>query len=174
MLSERDIELAHPEAFDFVFGNMFPAGRTIFDRHLAGCRYCQGVVAEYGEIGRIIKSLPPHVEPPPGLEDRTVAAMVAALAGQEATTGRRPDAEDRADAGDRADAEDRAANRVFPISVARPDEPEIDEPELGEPETLVQPRLRVQPQAEDDTRLPAWRRYRGRLLAVAVAIAAII
>ena len=25
MLSERDIELAHPEAFDFVFGNLPPA-----------------------------------------------------------------------------------------------------------------------------------------------------
>ena len=83
MLSERDIELAHPEAFDFVFGNLTPARRAEFDRHLASCRYCQGVVDEYGDIGRIIKSLPPHVEPPADLEDRTVAAMVAALAEQQ-------------------------------------------------------------------------------------------
>ena len=35
MLSEREIELAHPEAFDFVFGNLPAASRTSFDRHLS-------------------------------------------------------------------------------------------------------------------------------------------
>jgi hypothetical protein len=84
MLSERDIELAHPDAFDFVFGNLPAASRAGFNRHLAGCRYCQGVVDEFSDIGQIIKDLPPHVEPPPDLEDRTVAAMVAVLAGQRA------------------------------------------------------------------------------------------
>ena len=174
MLSERDIELAHPEAFDFVFGNLSSAKRAEFDRHLAGCRYCQGVVDEYGDIGRIIKSLPPHVKPPADLEDRTVAAMVAALAEQRATTDRR------------SDTEDRAATRVYPIPEVHP----------AEPETQVQPRPQVQPRAEDDTRLrpspvgqpapagtqarpmvvrrPAWRRYRGRLTAVVAAAAAII
>ena len=39
MLSERDIELAHPEAFDFVWGNLPAASRADFNRHLAGCRY---------------------------------------------------------------------------------------------------------------------------------------
>ena len=34
-----------------------------FNRHLSGCRYCQRVVDEYSDIGGIIKSLPPHVEP---------------------------------------------------------------------------------------------------------------
>ena len=89
MLSERDIELAHPEAFDFAFGNLPPAKRAEFNRHLGGCRYCQGVVDEYSEIGGIIKNLPPHVEPPADLEDRTVAAMVAALAEQRAKPDRR-------------------------------------------------------------------------------------
>jgi Anti-sigma-K factor rskA, C-terminal len=174
MLSERDIELAHPEAFDFVFGNLIPARRPEFDRHLAGCRYCQGVVDEYGDIGRTIKSLPPHVEPPANLEDRTVTAMVAALAEQRAKTGRR------------SDAEDRSATRAYPIPDVHP----------AEPETQVQPRPQLQPLAEDDTRLrpppadqpaptgtqarpmitrlPAWRRYRGRLAAVVAAAAAII
>ena len=45
-----------------------------------GCRYCQAVVGEYSEIGRIIQSLPPHVEPPADLEERIVPAIVAALA----------------------------------------------------------------------------------------------
>ena len=100
--------------------------------------------------------------------------MVAALAEQRAKTGRR------------ADAEDRAATRAYPIPEARP----------AEPETQVQPRPHVQPRAEDDTglrpsssdqptpagtharpmvtRLPAWRRYRGRLAAVVAVAAAII
>ena len=89
MLSERDIELAHPEAFDFVWGNLPAAKRAEFNRHLSGCRYCQGVVDEYSDIGRIIKDLPPHVEPPADLEERTVAGMVAALAEQRAESARR-------------------------------------------------------------------------------------
>ena len=59
MLSERDIEQAHPEAFDFVFGNLPSAKRAEFNRHLTGCRYCQAVVDEYSEIGRIIKQPSP-------------------------------------------------------------------------------------------------------------------
>jgi hypothetical protein len=96
MLSERDVELAHPEAFDFAWGNLPGARRAGFNRHLAGCRYCQDVVEECSEIGQIIKNLPPHVEPPPDLEDRTVAAMVAALGGQRAPTDHRSDPEDQA------------------------------------------------------------------------------
>ena len=84
MLSERDIELAHPDAFDFVWGNLPPAKRAEFNRHLSSCRHCQAVIDEYSEIGQIIQSLPPHVDPPADLEDRTVAAMVAALAAQRA------------------------------------------------------------------------------------------
>jgi len=174
MLSERDIELAHPEAFDFVFGNLIPGRRAEFDRHLTGCRYCQGIVEEYDEIGRTIKSLPPHVEPPADLEDRTVAAMVTALAGHGPTTDRR------------SDAEDRAATRAYPIPEVHP----------AEPETQIQPRPQFQSRAEKETRLPpspasqaaaadpqarpmvtrlsAWRRYRGRLAAVVAAAAAII
>jgi hypothetical protein len=80
MLSERDIERAHPEAFDFAWGNLPPDRRAEFTRHLRGCRYCQGVIGEYSEIGRIIKNLPPCAGAPADHEDRTVAAMVAALA----------------------------------------------------------------------------------------------
>lgn len=94
MLSERDIERAHPEAFDFAWGNLPWDRRAEFTCHLGGCRYCQGVVEEYSEIGWIIKNLPPCVEPPADLEDRTVAAMVAALAEQRAKPVRRSGTED--------------------------------------------------------------------------------
>lgn len=77
MLSERDIERAHPQAFDFAWGNLPRDRRAEFTRHLGRCPYCQKVLDEYSDIGRIIKLLPPHVEPSADLEDRTVAAMVA-------------------------------------------------------------------------------------------------
>ena len=158
MLSERDIEAAHPEAFDFVWGNLPAAKRAEFNRHLSGCPYCQAVVDEYREIGRIIKLLPPHVEPTADFEDRTVAAMVAALAEEQAKVDRP------------ADAQDRAATQVYRI-------PEVQPPAWDE--TRVQPRPQLQPPAEPQarpevTRLPVWRRYRGRLAAVVAAAAAII
>ena len=175
MLTEREIHLAHTDAFDFAFGNLPEVRQAEFTRHLSSCPHCQKVLDEYSDIGRIIKNLPPHVEPPADLEDRTVAAMVETLAGQKARTDRRPDAEDR------------AATRIYPIPGAR---------HLAEPETRVQPRPQLQPPAEDETRprqapidqpapaesqvrpvvtrLPVWRRYRGRLAAVVAAAAAII
>ena len=159
MLSERDIEQAHPEAFDFAFGNLPPARRADFNRHLTGCRYCQGIIDEYSQIGQIIKNLPPHVEPSADLEDRTVAAMAAAMAEQRAAGPARP-----------SDAEDQAATRLYPVPQPQPP---------AEPETQVQPVPQLLPPPEDEARpavthLPAWRRYRGRLAAVgAVAAAAI-
>ena len=175
MLSERDVELAHPEAFDFVWGNLPAAKRAEFNRHLSSCRYCQAVVDEYRDIGQIIKLLPPHVEPPPDLEERTVAAMVAAMTEQASTTDRR------------ADAADQAATRVYPIP--RPQsssEPETKlhlRPQLPPP---AQAETRFHPSAADPpppaepqagamvTRLPAWRRHPRRLAAVLAVAAAII
>jgi hypothetical protein len=174
MLSERDIEAAHPDAFDFVWGNLPAAKHAEFNRHLSGCRYCQGVVQEYSEIGQIVTLLPPHVEPPADLEDRTVAAMVAALA------------EEQAEADRPAGTEDRAAPRVSPVPKGH---------HAAEPQTRVQPIPHLRPPAEDETkgppapigqppagpaarptviRLPVWRRHRGRFAAIAAVAAAII
>ena len=169
MLSDRDVGLAHPEAFDFVWGNLPADQRAGFSRHLGGCRYCQDVVEEYSEIGQIIKNLPPHVEPPADLEDRTVAAMVAVLAGQRAEADRRPDPEDQ------------AATRRYPIpAVHHPAEPETrlyrspaSQPPPAEPPPAEPPPAEP-PARASVTRLPAWRRYRGRLGAVAAVAAVII
>jgi hypothetical protein len=158
MLSERDIDAAHPDAFDFVFGNLPAARRADFNRHLIGCRYCQAVVEEYSEIGGIIQQLPPHVDPPAGLEDRIVGAMGAVLAGQ----GAEPEPQ--------SDAADQGATRVYSIS---PQPPAV-------PETRLHPRPQLQPPEDEPqgpplvTHLPVWRRYRGRLVAVVAAAAAVI
>jgi hypothetical protein len=193
MLSDRDIELAHPEAFDFAFGNLPASQRAGFDRHLSGCRYCRSVVDEYGDIGPVIKNLPPHAEPPASLEDRTVAAMIAVLAGRKAKPA----------TGSGGESPEDDATRAYPV-------PEVHR--AAAPETFVQPRPRLQPPAEPKTkvqpvpklrpparpearpgpppagqpapdqtaarpvviRLSAWRRYRGRLTAVVAIAAAII
>jgi hypothetical protein len=194
MLSDRDVELAHPEAFDFAFGNLPRDKRAEFNRHLSGCRYCRSVVSEYDGIGPVIKNLPPQVEPPADLEDRTVAAMVAALAERRATPAARPGGESSQD----------DATRPHPV-------PEVHRG--ADPETRVQPRPRLQPAAEPETKVqpvpqlrppaagpegrpdpppagqpasaqaaawpvvtrrPAWRRYRGRLAAVVAVAAAVI
>ena len=91
MLSERDIELAHPEAFDFVFGQ--PARRPSGPSSTAISAVAATAKASSRSTATSARSssnLPPHVEPPPGLEDRTVAAMVAALA-EPARHDRSPD-----------------------------------------------------------------------------------
>ena len=58
MLSERDIELAHPDAFDFAFGNLPAAKRASFNRHLSGGR-CSG------RRRRVQRHRPDHQAPPP-------------------------------------------------------------------------------------------------------------
>ncbi len=158
MLSDRDIEAAHPDAFDFVFGNLPTAKRADFNRHVIGCRYCQAVVDEYSEIGGVIKQLPPHVDPPAELEDRIVDAMVTAQAGRRTQLDAEPGAEDQ------------SATRVYPIPQPssepatqlrpRPIEPS-DAEGLGQPtaaEPLARPLV---------TRLPVWRRPRVGWAAVA-------
>ena len=163
MLTEQQIELAHPEAFDFAFGALPTAEGVTFIRHLTGCSHCRAVVDEYSEIGEIIKQLPPHVEPSAGLEDRTVAAMTAAMAGHKADPGSHLDAGND-------DAEDRAVTRIYP-------KPERKRP-AGQ-QTQVLPVLRPGPPGGPEprlgvTHLPVWRRHRGRLTAAVAAAAAIV
>jgi hypothetical protein len=171
MISESDIELAHAEAFDFVWGNLPAASRPDFDRHLLGCRYCQAIVDEYSEIGQIVKNLPPHVDPPAELEDRTVAAMVAAMGEQRAANRRR------------ADNEDRAATRAYPIPSHQPpvaDEtqprpiPPLHHEPTPEPSSVKESPAEDQPAQSKVTPLPVWRRHPHRLAAVVAVAAAII
>ena len=159
MLSEQDIEAAHHEAFDFVFGNLPRDKRAEFNRHLSCCRYCQNVVDEYAEIGQVIKNLPPHVEPPADLQERTIAAMVTAMAEQRAQADQDPHSEDE------------AVTRLYPIPERRP--PVEEETRLGR-SPVDQPVPAEPHNGPVVTRLPVWRRYRGRLAAVVAAAAAAI
>jgi hypothetical protein len=175
MISDRDIELAHPDAFDFAFGNLAQTKVALFTRHLGGCPHCQKVIDEYSDVGRIIQGLPPHVEPSADLEERTVSAMVAALAEQTATADRQPGAEDR------------TATRVYRIpGTHHPVEPQTRvepvpqpqppaEPETQLPQSPGGPPAPAEPQPRGTvTRLPVWRRYPRRLGAVVAVAAAII
>ncbi len=159
MPPDSKADLAHPEAADWVLGTMGPAQAEDFPRHLTSCLHCQAAVAEFGELGQMLQHLPPAAEPPPGLEARTIASVLAAAAKYPTPKADR-----------RSDPEDQAATRVQP-------RPQL-QPPAGD-ETRVQPRPQLQPPAKPQarpevTRLPVWRHYRGRLAAVVAAAAAII
>lgn len=89
-------ELAHPQAADWVTGTLGPDDVVLFQFHLKGCPHCQAAIAEFGQLGQLLRQLPPAAEPPPALEARTIAGVLAAAAADRAST--------RADglAGDRA------------------------------------------------------------------------
>jgi hypothetical protein len=73
-------DLAHPEAADWVMGTLGPEKASGFQLHLADCRDCQAAVAEFGALGQALQHLPPAAPLPPGLEDRTIASVLAAAA----------------------------------------------------------------------------------------------
>jgi hypothetical protein len=175
MPPDSKADLAHPEAADWVLGTMGPAQAEDFQRHLTDCPHCRAAVAEFGELGQMLQHLPPAAEPPPGLEARTIASVLAAAAKYPTPTADR-----------RPDPEDQAVTRIQPRPQIPP--PAADDtrvqprPQIPPPaadDTRVQPRPQIPPPAADDTRpevtrLPVWRRYQGRLAAVAAAAAALI
>ena len=79
--SDGQIDLAHPEAAYRALGILDPAESREFQRHLPGCGHCQMAVTEFSRIGRILRHLPPAVEPPPDLKARTIAGVMAAASG---------------------------------------------------------------------------------------------
>ena len=142
-------DLAHPEAADWVMGTLGPAQTADFRRHLTGCLHCQAAVAEFGQLGQMLQHLPPAAEPPPGLEARTIASVLAAAAKYPTP---------RADP--RSDPEDQAGTRVQPRPQLQPpagDETRVQpRPQLQPPagdETQIQPRPQLQPPAGDETQI---------------------
>jgi anti-sigma-K factor RskA len=191
---DSQADLAHPEAADWVLGTMGAAQADDFSRHLTDCPHCRAAVAEFGELGQMLQHLPPAAEPPPGLEARIIASVLAAAAKYPSPAADR-----------RPDLEDQAATRIRP----RPQipQPGADDtrirpiPQLQPPaerETRIRPIPELEPPAERETRfypstagqpdpaeaepqarplvirLPVWRHPRARLAAMAAAAAAII
>jgi anti-sigma-K factor RskA len=79
-------ELAHPQAADWVTGTLGPDDAVLFQFHLKGCPHCQAAVAEFGQLGQLLRHLPPAAEPPPALEARTIAGVLAAAAADRSST----------------------------------------------------------------------------------------
>ena len=73
-------DLAHRQAADWVMGTIGPDEAVGFQLHLRGCLHCQAAVAEFGQLGQLLQHLPPAAEPPPELEARTIAGLLAAAA----------------------------------------------------------------------------------------------
>ncbi len=131
MPPDSKADLAHPEAADWVLGTMGPAQAEDFQRHLTDCLHCRAAVAEFGELGQMLQHLPPAAEPPPGLEARTIASVLAAAAKYPTPKADR-----------RSDPEDQAATRVQPRPQLQP--PAGDETRTSE--------TQLQPPAGDETR----------------------
>ena len=191
MPPDSKADLAHPEAADWVLGTMGAAQAEEFQRHLTDCPHCRAAVAEFGELGQLLQHLPPAAEPPPGLEARTIASVLAAAAKYPTPTADRL-----------PDPEDQDATRIQPRPQIPPPPADVTliqpRPQIPPPPadvTLIQPRPQIPPPPADDiriqprpeippppadetraevTRLPVWRRYQGRLAVVAAVAAAII
>ena len=86
MPPDGQVDLAHPEAADWVLGTLDPAKTEEFNSHLTSCRHCQAAVAEFGQMRQMLQNLPPAVEPPPHLQARTIASVIAAVAEDRAAT----------------------------------------------------------------------------------------
>ena len=172
MLPDRDIELAHAEAFDFAFGNLPSARRAEFNRHLAGCGYCQAVVDEYSEIGQVMKHLPPHVSrqrssktgPSPRWSPRSPSRGPPGTALTPRT--RTPPGPTRFP-GASLRRNPRPGSSRFPSSSRqrRTKRHCANRPPAGTGRPQAPPAV---------TRLPVWRRSRGRLAAIVAVAAAII
>ena len=113
MPPDSKADLAHPEAADWVLGTLGPAQAEDFRRHLTDCPHCRAAVAEFGELGQMLQHLPPAAEPPPELEARTIASVLAAAANYPTSTDDRP-----------SDSEDQPATRIQPRPQIPPPAPD--------------------------------------------------
>jgi len=96
-------------------GTLGPAEAVGFQLHLSGCPHCQAAVAEFGQLGQLLQHLPPAAEPPPGLEARTIASLLAAAA-KDPT----PTQVHQIPGGLAAAAQDRTATEIPPVPEASP------------------------------------------------------
>jgi hypothetical protein len=99
----------HPDVAGYLLGTLEPDESQRFASHLGGCDACQGELTELARIPDLLSDLPPAAPLPPGLEERTFAAIEAA-----ATAG--PGQEPAEPAGPGSGGG--SAGKVIPISAA--------------------------------------------------------
>jgi anti-sigma-K factor RskA len=71
----------HPDLAGYVLGALDPAETAAFEQHLAGCDACRAEVRELQGLPALMEQAAPPVEVPPGLRERTFAAVEQAAAG---------------------------------------------------------------------------------------------
>jgi len=143
-------DLAHPQAADWVMGTLGLDEAAGFQLHLSGCPHCQAAVAEFGQLGQMLQHLPPAAEPPPELEARTIASLLAAAA-KDPT----PTQVHQIPGGLAPAAQDRTATEIHPV----PEAPPADEQSGGMAKVI---------------RFPRWPGRAGLLTAAGAVAAAII
>ena len=68
----------HTDLGGYVLGVLEPEEAAAFQAHLAGCRECQRDLEELGSVPAFLEQAAPAVDVPPGLRERTFAAIEGA------------------------------------------------------------------------------------------------
>ena len=68
-------EAGHPDAAGWVLGALDADDAERFRQHLASCGRCQEAVAGLGPAARMLHTAAPAAQPPPGLQERTLASV---------------------------------------------------------------------------------------------------
>jgi len=72
----------HPDLAGYLLGALEPGEAAAFEEHLAGCDLCRAEVAELEGLPELLERAAPPVTVPPGLRERTFAAVERAAAGE--------------------------------------------------------------------------------------------
>jgi anti-sigma-K factor RskA len=70
----------HPDLAGYVLGALDPGETAAFEQHLAGCDICRAEVEELQGLPELMDRAAPPIEVPPGLRERTFAAVERAAA----------------------------------------------------------------------------------------------
>jgi hypothetical protein len=73
----------HPDVAGYLLGTLEPDESERFADHLGDCDACRGELAELSRIPGLLADLPPATPLPPGLDERTLAAIEAAASSPE-------------------------------------------------------------------------------------------
>jgi anti-sigma-K factor RskA len=65
----------HPDLAGYVLGALDPGETAAFEQHLAGCDTCRAEVDELQGLPELMERAAPPIEVPPGLRQRTFAAV---------------------------------------------------------------------------------------------------